>query len=262
MKVAIGWRFRCLLVCGALVLVTIASQAASNDPQARFREANSLVRAGDLPAGIAAYRALATAGCESTSLYWNWAQAESARGGVGAALWALLRARELTPTDAAIGRELEHLRQAANLDAAELAPEPLSDLARNVHRFHVPVLALLLLIASLAFHGLARAWRLTRWPVLGAWSAAALGSAAIALTLLAETARPTGVVVRRGAALLDAASPVAAPLVTLREGEVVPILAESGGYLRVQDSSGARGWASRDDVFRLDRPPVSAAPGR
>ena len=80
--------------------------------------------------------------------------------------------------------------------------------------------------------------------------------------LLAYTARPTGVVVRRGAALLDAASPVAAPLVTRREGEVVPILAESGGYLRVQDSSGARGWASREDVLPLDRDPSIAAPAR
>jgi hypothetical protein len=35
----------------------------------------------------------------------------------------------------------------------------------------------------------------------------------------------------------------------------VPILQQSGAYLRIEDSSGARGWARADDVRRLDRPP-------
>ena len=41
---------------------------------------------------------------------------------------------------------------------------------------------------------------------------------------------------------------------TLREGEVVPVLEASGDYLRVEDSSGARGWALAADVRRLDGP--------
>jgi hypothetical protein len=61
-------------------------------------------------------------------------------------------------------------------------------------------------------------------------------------------ARPTGAVVRRGAPLLDAASPTAEAVGTLREGEVVPILERSGDYVRVEDSSGARGWAVATDV--------------
>jgi hypothetical protein len=34
---------------------------------------------------------------------------------------------------------------------------------------------------------------------------------------------------------------------------VVPILDDSGGYVRLEDSSGARGWALREDVRPLDR---------
>ena len=60
--------------------------------------------------------------------------------------------------------------------------------------------------------------------------------------------------VRRGAPLLDAASPTGEPVGTLREGEVVPILETSGGHVRVEDSSGARGWALASDVRRVDGP--------
>ena len=66
---------------------------------------------------------------------------------------------------------------------------------------------------------------------------------------------PTGCVVRRGAPLLDAASPTAETVGTLREGEVVPILESSGGYVRIEDSSGARGWALSSDVRSLDAAP-------
>jgi hypothetical protein len=89
-----------------------------------------------------------------------------------------------------------------------------------------------------------------------------LPAALFALALLAAVcpvaatfARPTGVVVRRGAPILDSASATAEASGTLREGEVVPILQESGAYLRIEDSSGARGWARGDDVRRLDRAP-------
>ena len=69
--------------------------------------------------------------------------------------------------------------------------------------------------------------------------------------------------VRRGAPLLPAASPTAEAAGALREGEVVPILDRSGGYVRIEDSSGARGWALGDDVRDLDAgPPAPKGPGR
>jgi SH3 domain-containing protein len=69
-------------------------------------------------------------------------------------------------------------------------------------------------------------------------------------------AHATGAVVRRGAPLFDAASPTAETVGTLREGEVLPILESSGGYVRVEDSSGARGWALASDVRTLVKPPA------
>jgi len=76
-----------------------------------------------------------------------------------------------------------------------------------------------------------------------------------ALAVAGTLARPTGTVVRRGAPLLDSASPTAEAVGTLREGEVVPILEASGDWVRVEDNAGARGWAHVADVRRLDAPP-------
>jgi Bacterial SH3 domain len=95
-----------------------------------------------------------------------------------------------------------------------------------------------------------------RWGALAAGVTLGLGVVAAAAPIAGSFARPTAVVVRRGAALLDQASPTAEAVGTLREGEVVPVLDESDEYLRIEDSSGARGWAFATDVRRLDRPPA------
>ena len=82
---------------------------------------------------------------ESASLYWNWAQAATARGAHGEALWALLRARELDPGDRAVVRDVERLRESLNLDPAEIAPEPLAAAGRLARRFRLDLVALVLL---------------------------------------------------------------------------------------------------------------------
>ena len=246
----------------AAVLAGLSASAVGEDgrsPEQRFRTANELVRGGDYPKGIALYEELAASGAESASLYWNWAQAAIARGARGEALWALLRARELDPSDRAVRRDIERLREGANLDRAEIAPEPLADLARFARRFRLDLVGVALLVLSLAAHAGLRLRPEAPGLLPLAWTALCLGLCAAALPMAGAFARPTGTVVRRAAPLLDAASPTAEAMGTLREGEVVPILEASGGYLRVEDSSGARGWALAADVRRLDAPPAPLA---
>lgn len=245
---------------GWLLLGLLASQALAASPDERFRSAGALARAGDYPGAIAVYRELAASGVESGSLYWNWAQAAQARGATGEAMWALLRARDVDPGDRALAREIDHLRTAANLDAAEIAPEPLHAAARFAQRFRLDLLAALLLAASLLAHGAARALPLARWPVPATWGTFAAGLLLALVPLLGSRARPTAVVVTRGAPLLDAASPTATTLGTLREGEVVPVLERGGDYVRLEDSAGARGWAHVEDVRPLERPSAAATP--
>jgi hypothetical protein len=237
-------------ILGSLLL---ASTLAAAPPAAeRFREAGERARAGDTPKALEIYRDLAGSGVESAALYWNWAQAAEARGAQGEALWALMRAREVAPGDRAVEREIERLRQVANLDPAEIAPDPLASVARTARRFRLDLVACLLLAISVATHGVLR-WRRGAPFARMAWTALALGLAVAAVPIAGSYARPTGVVVRRGAPVLDAASPTAESIGSLREGEVVPVLESSGGYVRVEDSSGVRGWAAAADVPSLVR---------
>jgi uncharacterized protein YgiM (DUF1202 family) len=112
-----------------------------------------------------------------------------------------------------------------------------------------------LLALSLGAHVLARVRPRTGGPGAAAWAALSLGLVVAAVPVAASLARPTATVIRRGAPLLDAASPTAEATGTLREGEVVPVLESSGVWLRVEDNAGARGWAHADDVRRLDAAP-------
>jgi hypothetical protein len=241
---------------GLLVaLLGPGAHAALSTPeaQARFRQANEMARSGDYPKALGVYRELAEAGSEGPSLYWNWAQAASARGSQGEALWALLRARDLDPGDHAVTREIERVREAVNLDRAEIAPEPLSAAARFARRFRLDLVAAALFGLSVLLHLTARL-AARDWGRTAASVALGLGLLAATAPIAGSFARPTAVVVRRGAPLLDQASPTAEVVGSLREGEVVPILDASGVYLRIEDSSGARGWAVGSDVRRLERP--------
>jgi tetratricopeptide (TPR) repeat protein len=238
----------------AVMLLTLLSAPVvfATDVEPRFREANDLARRGDYPKAVALYQELVASGDGSASLLWNWAQAARARGAPGEALFALLSAREMDPGDRSVVREIEELRRDANLDAAEIAPEPLAAIARFARRFHLDLLSVVLAGLSVLAHAFGRFVR-AAWKAPLTWTLAGLALAAAAAPVAGSFARPLGVVVRRGAPLLDSASPTAEPQGALREGEVVPILDASDGYLRVEDSSGARGWARADDVRRLAR---------
>lgn len=261
-----------LLAASAVAAAGSASPAGAPDPGAsapsrtrdsdhrgadRFRQATALIQAGDGAGAARIYRGLAGEGIESASLYWNWAHVAEGSGAPGEALWALLRARELDPADRAVAREVERLRELSGLDPAELSPQPLGALVRWSRHLHLDFVAALLLAVSLVFHALARWHRTSRWPVPAAWTAISLALAVATVPIAGSFAKPTAVVVHPGVPLADAASPTATVLATLREGEVVPVLEVSDGYLRVQDSSGARGWVLAADLWRLDRPPVA-----
>jgi Bacterial SH3 domain len=239
----------------AIVLLALGSSAAAQTAEERFRAAGELLRGGDAPKAIAVYREMAASGVESASLYWNWAQAAAIRGESGEALWAMLRAREIDPGDRALPREIQRLREAANLDQAEIAPEPLAALDRAGRRFHLGWLLLAMGALSVLSHAAVRLLPAHRWPAPTAWATLGLAVVLGAVPLAGSLARPTGVVVRRGAPLLDSASSTAHAIGSLRQAEVVPLLERSGGWVRVEDSSGARGWAHTDDVWPLEAEP-------
>src|SRR5262249_10240111 len=108
-----------------------------------------------------------------------------------------------------------------------------------------------LLLISLGAHAMLRRRHAVGRLATLSWTTLTVGIAAAALPVAGSFARPTGVVVRRNAPLLEAASPSADAVGTLRAGEVVPILERGGAYVRIEDSSGARGWVVASDVRPL-----------
>lgn len=236
------------------VEVPAARCASAATVSERFHQANEAARAGDFPKAIATYRALAARGETGAALYWNWAQAAQAQGARGEAVWALLRARERDPGDAAVARALERLREELNLDASELAPEPLAQWRRWARWLRVDFVAAGLLLVSVALRALRRFGRRERGRA-ASWTCFGFGVVLALLWVTGSHARQTAVIVQRGATLFDAASTSAESTGTLREGEVVPVLAVSAGYLQIQDSAGARGWARASEVAIVDDTP-------
>jgi hypothetical protein len=251
-------RVSLLLAC--LLLGSGGATFAEESAESRFSAGNALSRAGDHPRAIATWASLATDGHESASLYWNWAQAASARGARGEALWALLRARDIDPADGAVHRDIERVREALGLDAAEVAPDPRPFLVRWGRRLRLDLLAVVLATLSLVARATASFVRGRRLAIITSWSSGVLAVFLVGGLVAVSMAPAHAVVVHRGAPLLDSASPSADLVGSLREGEVVPVLDSSGEWIRVEDSSGARGWVHQDDARRIDRPAVLPSP--
>lgn len=228
----------------ALILVQHAG-AQSEPAAATFRQGNeSAIRARFDEARLA-YDRLAKEGVRAPSLYWNWAQVASASGRKGEALWALLRAQELMPTDRALLREIDRLQGELGLDPSELSLGFLGDARMFARRLRFDVLAMVAFLLSLTL-------AVRRKPARRLSLVALLMGMFLLAPLLAWPGRgPRAVVVQKDAPLMDAPRGDALALANLREGEVVPILSEENEYVRIQDASGARGFAHNSDVVKI-----------
>lgn len=236
---------RRLVIAAALLSVVWATnlQAQPEAPSAAFRKGNEKAALSRWDEAIEEYGRLKDAGVRAPALYWNWAQAAAASGKKGEALWALLRAQDLAPRDPSLTREMERLRAELGLDPSELSRGLLGDACALARRFRFDWLALFAIAGSVLL-------ALRRSP-RAALATSLLGLALVAPFFMVSWREPRGVVVRRDAPLVDAPRKDAVSLASLREGEVVPVLEESGDYVKIQDASGARGFAHQDDVRRI-----------
>lgn len=239
MRLRFAWLLLAATLSGSLAV------AQSEAPSAVFRRGNEHAARSRWDDALVEYGRLAKDGVKAPSLYWNWAQAASASGRKGEALWALMRGRELTPGDSGMTREVERLRSELGLDPSEVSLGFLGDLRILARSFRFDALAIVAFLfsiiavmgkkprASVSLGGLLVGLLLTAPFVAGSWR------------------EPRGVVVQKDAPLMDAARNDAVALANLREGEVVPFLGEEGEYVRIQDASGARGFAHKNDVRRI-----------
>jgi hypothetical protein len=235
-----------LLILSLLIAALPASSQVNDVPETVFKRANENAAVGRWDDAVSDYAALSRRGLRSPSLYWNWSQAAGASGRKGEALWALLRTQELAPGDANVARDIDRLRAELGLDPSEISLGFWGEVRRTARRFRFDAIALGLILVSIAATMAAQPRRLL--------SLAALVSGLVLLSPYFATAwRETrGVVVQKDAPLLDAARSDAIALANLREGEVVPLLGDEGEHVRIQDASGARGFAHKSDVRTLE----------
>lgn len=232
------WTAPLLILLGVLPV-----SAQSPDSAALFRSGNEKASLSRWDEAIESYVKLDEAGVRSPALYWNWAQAAGASGLKGEALWALLSAQELAPRDASINREMERLRGELGLDPSEMSLGFWGELRALARRFRLDAAAIALMIVSLA-----AVFRRQPW---GALACFLVGLVMLFPLFAAPWRQARAVVIQKDAPLIDAPSLDAVALATLREGEVVPVLGQEGDYVRIQDASGARGFADNRDVRRI-----------
>ena len=230
---------------GLVLHTAFPSLALSDTPEAVFRRGNENAARSSWDAALVEYAELDKQGVKAPSLYWNWAQAASAAGRKGEASWALRRAQELAPADSSLSRDLERLRGEMGLDPSEVSLGFLGDARLLARRFRFDLIAAILFLLSVA-----ALWGTKPRTALsfGVFFAGLL----LVLPLLgARGSDPRGVVIQKDAPLMDAPKNEALALANLREGEVVPILSEDGDFVRIQDASGARGFAHKTDVRKI-----------
>ena len=235
-----------LTVLAAIVLTSAAHLLAQeSNLTTSFRQGNESAAQSKWADAISAYETLARTNTASPALYWNWSQVASAQGVKGEALWAMLRARDLSPSDPTMSREVERLRAELGLDPSEISLGLLGESRTVARRYRFDLFA----IAAFLIAGLLS---LGKKPRLIASHAAFLIGILLALPLWGGLWRePRGVVVHKESPLVDAPKTDAVSLSSLREGEVVPILEDQGEYFRIQDASGARGYALKSDVRKI-----------
>jgi hypothetical protein len=229
-----------------LLLAAAPLSAQPDSPDVVFKRGNESAAMGRWDDAVSEYAALARRDVRSPSLFWNWSQASAATGRKGEALWALLRAQELAPGDPNVARDIDRLRGELGLDSSEISLGFWGDVRRTARRFRFDVIALCLLVLSMAAMLGSRPRRFLSLATL-------VGGLLLISPYFANTWRePRGVVVQKDAPLLDGARSDAVALANLREGEVVPLLEDAGEHLRIQDASGARGFAHKSDVRTLE----------
>ena len=219
--------------------------AQSESPGDLFRRGNESAARSRWDDAIIDYGRLAEEGVRAPSLYWNWAQAAAASGRRGEALWALLQARDLAPRDSSVARDLERLRGELGLDPSEVSLGFLGDARAMARHFRFDGLAIAAFLLSMV------AALLKKPGSALAGASFLIGLLLITPVLAGQWREARGVVVQKDAPLVDIPREDAVALANLREGEVVPLLGEEGDYVRIQDASGARGFAHKNDVRRV-----------
>jgi tetratricopeptide (TPR) repeat protein len=235
------------------MLVAVASAVAqgerSFEPYATFFLGNSAYQAGRYDEAAGQYRRVVEAGFESGALYFNLANAELRSGRIGAAILDYERARRLLPRDPDVRANLGYALEQAGVEppAPPLWRRVAFPLAARLATAELaPVVALLWIVfwgtlaVALVVAPTRPMWRRAAW---AAGLLLVFFAANLAVRLWDTELTRTAVVTAGGeTAVRFEPAESGTEHFRAREGDMLVVGGENGGWYRVERADGRRGW--------------------
>lgn len=257
----------CVLVGWAcLWLVPGAARGGPIPPQSvveSVRQAEGAYEAARYDEALDLYRRVLASGWTSAALYYNLGCASFKAGRIGWAVAYLEEARQLSPRDPSIRRNLAIALSRGRDRLPEEGPSWLLDLMAGLLDSYAPsdVVRGLLALLWIGALGLAATWlrpggvrRWARGVLLLVAVLIVLGGAGLALKAYQIASAPSGVVVAREAHVLSGPREGETVQFVLHEGTLLHLGRAAGAWREVWLSDEMRGWLSEEAVATLRGP--------
>ena len=255
-------RVRGIVVALTVVAGAIGAEMALAEPGLKirlaFHQANEQYRRQHFDEAAQRYQTMLDGG-ENGTLYYNLGNALLKSGHRGEALWAYLKASAFFPRDADLQANLAYVRELLHMGVeASIAPPRLIRWLTLDQQFATAELATwfgVLLWLAVACWSLA-AWIPAVRPALRPVAWLVSGVTVVVLTaLLTQTMRIDAV--PRAVAIRDRIDARFSPhesgttYFTLREGTIVRMLGQDGGWVQVERADSRSGWVPAESVKSL-----------
>ena len=251
-------KFAAIILLAATLIPAAGAEAGEAEALSRFREANALYAAQDFGGAARLYRQLVEEGWKSAPLYFNLANACFKEGDLGRAILNYRKARNLSPGDPEINKNLHYARDSIRDDLAALRPGFYSRIKRSVVRFFplrtwfiLSTVLYTLTVIWVIFSLLIRPLSKFLTPVLKGLLPLVIISAVITALAYGYYRAPRGIILssevtaRYGPAEEDAAA------FQLHEGSEVRIARRENGWIQVILPDGKTGWIPSDSLGRI-----------
>lgn len=245
-----------LWVVTATVLVLLIGPAVPVGAQQeahQFIEALKAYKAGDFPAAVAGFEAVARKGVRNGDLYYNLGNAHLKNNDLGRAILWYERAARLIPGDPDLTFNLEYARSLAKDAAEETSPSLVRIFFFWKYQLSARTVIVLAVGANLVFWCLAIAWRLTGKRVLRRTAILVL-IPGVVFALTAGFNYYEAANIRQGIILPEAVSvrsgweQNSTELFVLHAGAKVQVVKTADDHLLIRFPKDKIGWIERDSL--------------
>lgn len=244
------------LFAACLFVALVCSAGFADD---RFAEANKLYEARAYDSAAVAYQSILADGIESSSLYFNLANAQFKAGKLGQAIANYLRAQRLDPTDEDIIANLALAKSFAPVQVEGGSLNPVSSTLQSLlgplplHRLAWWSSILFVSSLVLLFGRFVLQWRMLwlRPALLTTTLLCAVAALATTWKYRSEFVLPRGVVVAAQSQVYTGPTTHSEVELQAAQGMVVEIVDQSGEFYNVRFENMRRGWVAVADIEQI-----------